>query len=632
MKKLVTLLLVLAMVFNMTMIAAATEVAEAAEEPATVVRVKEAEITSDSITVETVISADAVNSNLPQLGSATDLTWGVDHGESWDSETQTAFHDPSRDKLIPGMAGFKRAALDQGEYLIELYKEGQEHPVTGFGWNIGSGPANLNVWFDEYFGFSIEESGDYYFTVTAIGDGINYADGPTVRSATWTYVKPAKKLTTPTQLSWDWPDAVFNLVESEAEVFGTYVEFYHTPVLGEEPVWAGASRYYYYTDRTEAYDWMLQNSGLGYYFFKVKIISSDITKTANSDWSAMSPAYNLTELSGGVASELDKIDVPGATPDQIRDGVQALDTEDLKSAMLADKNNTGVVADIAKLEEAVGGAADVEVSAAAAAFDASKVSIVGANLNNAESESDPVTLVLDKPEKEHVLDTLYSSAVAVSFSMDLENVEDTENLEVPVKITLPVPSTINPQFLVILHYHANGRMEEVVPHIYHEGNQIFAEFVLTSFSDFVLTQYAEAEEDGEITPVYRVYNPYTHEHLLTGSLAEKNMLVNSGWSLDGIAWNAPTTGVPVYRLYNPFDDWHTYSISQEEIDTLVPLGWKVDGVVTLSADAKEGTPIYRLFNPYEQKNYHLLTASEDEAEFLTSVGWILEGAAWYGLS
>ena len=109
---------------------------------------------------------------------------------------------------------------------------------------------------------------------------------------------------------------------------------------------------------------------------------------------------------------------------------------------------------------------------------------------------------------------------------------------------------------------------------------------MTSFSDFVLTQYAEAEEDSKTTPVYRVYNPYTNEHLLTGSLAEKNMLVNGGWSLDGIAWNAPTTGVPVYRL----------------------------------------------FNPYEQKNDHRLTASEDEAEFMTSVGWLLEGAAWYGLN
>ena len=132
-------------------------------------------------------------------------------------------------------------------------------------------------------------------------------------------------------------------------------------------------------------------------------------------------------------------------------------------------------------------------------------------------------------------------------------------------------------------------------------------------------------------PMYRLYNPYTQEHLLTGSADEKDALVKAGWSLDGVAWNSPSEGTPVYRLYNPYDDWHTYSVSQEEIDTLVPLGWKVDGVVCRSADENDGTPIFRLFNPYEQKNYHLLTASTQERDSLTELGWKFEGVAWYAL-
>ena len=133
-------------------------------------------------------------------------------------------------------------------------------------------------------------------------------------------------------------------------------------------------------------------------------------------------------------------------------------------------------------------------------------------------------------------------------------------------------------------------------------------------------------------PMYRLYNPYTQEHLLTGSADEKDGLVKAGWSLDGVAWNSPSEGTPVYRLYNPYDDWHTYSVSQEEIDTLVPLGWKVDGVVCRSADEKDGTPIFRLFNPYEQKNYHLLTASTQERDSLAELGWKFEGIAWYALA
>ena len=135
----------------------------------------------------------------------------------------------------------------------------------------------------------------------------------------------------------------------------------------------------------------------------------------------------------------------------------------------------------------------------------------------------------------------------------------------------------------------------------------------------------------ELQSMYRVYNPYTHEHLLSGDVAEKNLLINIGWKLDGIAWKAPTTGTAVYRLYNPYDDWHTYSMSQSEISDLTSLGWKVDGVVTRSATKEEGTPIYRLFNPYEQKNYHLFTASLVEVQTLISLGWRLEGVAWYGI-
>ena len=141
-------------------------------------------------------------------------------------------------------------------------------------------------------------------------------------------------------------------------------------------------------------------------------------------------------------------------------------------------------------------------------------------------------------------------------------------------------------------------------------------------------------EDAEIVtvPMYRLYNPYTLEHLLTADAAERDLLVGAGWSLDGVAWESPDEGDRVYRLYNPYDDWHTYSMDQAEIDMLVPLGWKIDGAVCHSATKAEGKPVYRLFNPYEQKNYHLLTASEEERENLMELGWTLDGVAWYCLT
>ena len=147
--------------------------------------------------------------------------------------------------------------------------------------------------------------------------------------------------------------------------------------------------------------------------------------------------------------------------------------------------------------------------------------------------------------------------------------------------------------------------------------------------EIVWAPYVEDESQGKSMPMYRLYNPYTLEHLLTCSAAEANQLMSVGWLYDGVAWNSPKTGSPVYRLYNPYDDWHTYTISLEEIDMLTPLGWKVDGVVCFAAPAEDGLPIYRLFNPYEQKNYHLLTASIEERDWLVTLGWKLEGIGWY---
>lgn len=133
----------------------------------------------------------------------------------------------------------------------------------------------------------------------------------------------------------------------------------------------------------------------------------------------------------------------------------------------------------------------------------------------------------------------------------------------------------------------------------------------------------------ERLPVYRLYNPYTHGHLLTSAMAEKDALVRTGWHLDGVAWDAPFEGTPVYRLYNPYDDWHTYTTSESERDTMVAAGWRLDGIVSCGYTGKDGKPIYRLFNPYVRTNFHLFTASPVERDLLVNAGWRLDGIAWF---
>ncbi len=138
------------------------------------------------------------------------------------------------------------------------------------------------------------------------------------------------------------------------------------------------------------------------------------------------------------------------------------------------------------------------------------------------------------------------------------------------------------------------------------------------------------DEPVKVQTMYRLYNPYTGEHLYSGSEDEKNNLVRAGWQYDGVAWKAPeNSNIKVYRLYNPYGDFHFYSSNEEEIANLKNYGWVREGVAWCSDEA-QGEPIYRLFNPYVQTNYHMFTTSVAERDLLVGAGWRFEGVAFYG--
>lgn len=137
-----------------------------------------------------------------------------------------------------------------------------------------------------------------------------------------------------------------------------------------------------------------------------------------------------------------------------------------------------------------------------------------------------------------------------------------------------------------------------------------------------------APSEAVTVPMYRLYNPYTLEHLFTGSAVEYDSLGRAGWIREGVAWYAPEKGDPVYRLYNPDTDGHFYTVSQDEKDKCTADGWILDGVVTRSADPDVGIPIFRMFNPFEERNYHHYTVDENERDTLISAGWVYENPAW----
>ena len=427
---------------------------------------------------------------LIKLATPTNLEWGTRHNiwSGWDEEKQEPIYTT---EAFPGAMSWKPAEPTQGHAIIKVYRADDNTQVDFHSWRFSS--TELPEWRSvESFAMSNPESGTYYFTVTAEGDYTQYRDSDPATSPTWTYVKPDAKLGTCTNLSWDWPHASFTYNGDKTYYGGQEFQILFSATENGEPTTYSWSWGYDPSEILTVWDDVMMECGVGYYYFKVRALSSDITKACNGEWSELSPAYNLTEVVEKVENQLNNI-LQGSenlTDEEVREAVQELDTQKLKDSLLAEDS---VQQQIATLEEQVGGPAEVSVSNEVA-MDANEISVVGANLNNAASADEDIKLVIDKPEEEHVLAAAFDNSVAFKFSMTLDNVEDAKNLDVPVRITMPVPAGVNPEFLVILHYHVDGSFEEVGPSQYNisgNGDKLFVSFVVTSFSDFVITQYKQ---------------------------------------------------------------------------------------------------------------------------------------------
>lgn len=141
----------------------------------------------------------------------------------------------------------------------------------------------------------------------------------------------------------------------------------------------------------------------------------------------------------------------------------------------------------------------------------------------------------------------------------------------------------------------------------------------------------ETEETPEVESnngsVYRLYNKVSHEHLYTTSSNEATTLDKTvDWVLEGVAWNAPSSGDGVYRLYSPITKAHLYTKDKNEVNTLSQTSaWSVDNDGKPLFYSGGSKPIYRLYN--EGTRMHLLTTDANEYNSLASSGWNAEGVA-----
>lgn len=142
---------------------------------------------------------------------------------------------------------------------------------------------------------SREGKGYYYFRVKAYQAGMLSSNWSELSPSFYYDGNPGEPLNTPTELSWD--DLLISwegLENSEATHISYEVDyFYGTKADGSDAHSLKIVDRPYFPGSTVSFPLDVCSSiyGYGYYFFKVKAISSNVTIAQNSEWSELSPAY-----------------------------------------------------------------------------------------------------------------------------------------------------------------------------------------------------------------------------------------------------------------------------------------------------------------------------------------------------
>lgn len=219
---------------------------------------------------------------LPKLPTPTELKWGINrNGTSYEEE-------------IPGYVNWSTTGGSKS-CMIQYYNVKDETTPV---FKMGEGnPYGSSSWFRDIS--SELESGTYYFTVQWRGDGVSYADSEIARSENWEYIKPSKRLPTPTVPTWtnefqiklpayedpykDNGGARFEILFSATQVDAVSAD--QLAQVGEgwkvSPGFAWDARPCVLPGKLTA----------GYYYARWRMSSIDITQCQNSDWSPLSTAY-----------------------------------------------------------------------------------------------------------------------------------------------------------------------------------------------------------------------------------------------------------------------------------------------------------------------------------------------------
>ena len=388
--------------------------------------------------------------------------------------------------------------VENGTNRYEIWLIKDDYKLDSTTWSFDATDISTALAVD-FFRMEPRESGIYKFTIQALGNGQDLEDGPTATSPEKTYTAPDAQLAYPTNLYWNGSTACWDAVE---DADGYTIEWYYSKTATDELKPVGSTGFGSKTE-IELEDWILTENGEGYYAFAIRAMSDDVENIRPSVVSPISDRYSTSDATTSVSDALDNIlgslDNSSA-PEDISDAVsqvKQLDTDELRVAMDTDNSDSGINSKIQELEKKTGitvtTAADDELG-----LDENLISLTGAALNAAE-KSQQVTFNISKPDQNMVVEGAYANAVQFDFQMN--GVEPTDEFAVPIKITMPLPGGIDSNNVRILHYTANGTLEEIVfPYVFEKEDTYYASFVVTHFSTFVFANVDLQEAIDEATP------------------------------------------------------------------------------------------------------------------------------------
>jgi chitodextrinase len=155
----------------------------------------------------------------------------------------------------------------------------------------------------------------------------------------------------------------------------------------------------------------------------------------------------------------------------------------------------------------------------------------------------------------------------------------------------------------------------------------------TSASSTAATVTTPQTTQAGTTPVYRLYQSPTSDHLYTTSQSDVALAESVGYVFEGVAFNAyasSANGVGVTRLYSPASGHHFLTISQSDITFAENAGFRNEGVVFNedAASSSNNNATFRLYQPQTGDHFYTISQSDVTAAE-NGAGYKFEGTVWY---